>query len=195
MTQIVWTFRESLGNTPSKFTVSRSQPLLVTNDDGFNCWYVFSQTKPHRISLFSAAEGVEYRLTYINEEGLGNAPQPPGSTWNTPNQFGIFIIQKFFIEFQREVPLNVYYIISGTIYEAPTLSNVFLHRTAEAFLSMEKIFDALDEMARFSLYEGYSWDNLEPPTPSSDVTDVGSQDTCGDGEENLGKFYPPERWL
>lgn len=150
----------------------------------------FSQTKStHNPTFFSrSAEGVEYRITYINEEGLGNVPQPPGSTWNTPNQFGIFIIQKFFIEFQREVPLNVYYIISGTIYEAPTLSNVFLHRTAEAFLSMEKIFDALDEMARFSLYEGYSWDNIEPPPSSSNTVNADSQDANNDGEENLGKF-------
>ncbi|OII75417.1 uncharacterized protein cubi_01938 [Cryptosporidium ubiquitum] len=132
-----------------------------------------------------AAEGFEYRITYINEEGLGNVPQPPGSTWNTPNQFGIFIIQKFYIEFQREVPLNIYYILSGTIYEAPTLSNVFLHRTAEAFLSMEKAFDALNEMARFSLYEGYTWDNLEATSKiNSDMGNVDSND-INSNEENL----------
>ncbi|KAJ1605586.1 hypothetical protein OIY81_3444 [Cryptosporidium canis] len=129
------------------------------------------------------AEGFEYRVTYVNEEGLGNVPQPPGSTWNTPNQFGIFIIQKFFIEFQREVPLNVYYILSGTIYEAPTLSNVFLHRTAEAFLSMEKIFDTLNEMTRFSLYEGYTWDNLE----ESAKADPNTVNNCSNSssDENL----------
>lgn len=145
----------------------------------------FSIKTPNSFHNFSTSEGFEYRITYINEEGLGNIPQSPGSTWNTPNQFGIFIIQKFFIEFQREIPLNIYYILSGTIYEAPTLSNVFLHRTAEAFLSMEKAFDALNEMARFSLYEGYTWDNLETNSKiNSDVEHIDSKD---DNEENLGK--------
>lgn len=139
--------------------------------------------------IFSASEGFEYRITYINEEGLGNVPQPPGSTWNTPNQFGIFIIQKFFIEFQREIPLNIYYILSGTIYEAPTLSNVFLHRTAEAFLSMEKIFDTLSEMSRFSLYEGYTWDNLEVTSKiNSDIENADSKNTNSGEEESLGTF-------
>ncbi|CUV06240.1 unnamed protein product [Cryptosporidium hominis] len=133
-----------------------------------------------------ASEGFEYRITYINEEGLGNVPQPPGSTWNTPNQFGIFIIQKFFIEFQREIPLNIYYILSGTIYEAPTLSNVFLHRTAEAFLSMEKIFDTFSEMSRFSLYEGYTWDNLEVTSKiNSDIENADSKNTNSGEEESL----------
>lgn len=50
---------------------------------------------------------------------------------------------------------------------------------------MEKAFDALNEMARFSLYEGYTWDNLETNSKiNSDVEHIDSKD---DNEENLGK--------
>ncbi|KAL7068977.1 hypothetical protein ACR3K2_05100 [Cryptosporidium serpentis] len=102
-------------------------------------------------------EGIEYKLIYVNEEGLDRISLPPGSTWIVPNQFGIFIIQKFLIQYQREVPLQLYYIIAGTIYEAPSLSSIFLHRVAEAFRNLEITFDLIKGMSEFSLNEGYSW--------------------------------------
>ncbi|KAK6588912.1 hypothetical protein RS030_2317 [Cryptosporidium xiaoi] len=138
-------------------------------------------------------EGMEYRIIYINEEGLGNVPQPPGSSWNIPNQFGIFVIQKFFVEFQREIPLNVYYILSGTIYEAPSLSNVFLHRTAEAFLNMEKVFDSIKKMSRFSLYQGYKWDNLK--LNNENILNEDS-DNCSISDEDFAVkiIYTPNKY-
>ncbi|KAH7647650.1 hypothetical protein FG379_001449 [Cryptosporidium bovis] len=137
--------------------------------------------------FLSSSEGMEYRIIYINEEGLGNVSQPPGSSWNIPNQFGIFVIQKFLVEFQREIPLNVYYILSGTIYEAPSLSNVFLHRTAEAFLNMEKVFDSIKKMSRFSLYQGYKWDNLK--LNNEEVLNDGSDNCSISDDDCAGMFF------
>ena len=138
--------------------------------------------------VLSLNKGIEYRIIFINEEGLGNVPQPPGSSWNIPNQFGIFVIQKFLIEFQREIPLNIYYILSGTIYEAPSLSNLFLHRTAEAFLNMEKAFDSIKKMSRFSLYQGYIWDNLKLKH-ASEKDKNSNQTVSQEDEDNIGEFF------
>lgn len=107
--------------------------------------------------FFREVEGIEYKLIYVNEEGLDRISLPPGSTWIVPNQFGIFIIQKFLIQYQREIPLQLYYIIAGTIYEAPSLSSIFLHRVAEAFRNLEITFDLIKGMSEFSLNEGYNW--------------------------------------
>ncbi|KAH8741577.1 hypothetical protein FG386_002797 [Cryptosporidium ryanae] len=138
-------------------------------------------------------EGIEYRIIFINEEGLGNVHQPPGSSWNIPNQFGIFVIQKFLIEFQREIPLNVYYILSGTIYEAPSLGNLFLHRTAEAFLNMEKAFDSIKKMSRFNLYQGYTWDNLK--LKHEKVSNENSDNCVSNNDDSAVKIvYIPKKY-
>ncbi|EEA04860.1 uncharacterized protein CMU_039270 [Cryptosporidium muris RN66] len=116
------------------------------------------QRKMNQLSC-EEVEGIEYKLIYVNEEGLDRISLPPGSTWIVPNQFGIFIIQKFLIQYQREVPLQLYYIIAGTIYEAPSLSSIFLHRVAEAFRNLEITFDLIKGMSEFSLNEGYNWNS------------------------------------
>ncbi|XP_667475.1 hypothetical protein [Cryptosporidium hominis TU502] len=54
---------------------------------------------------------------------------------------------------------------------------------------MEKIFDTLSEMSRFSLYEGYTWDNLEVTSKiNSDIENADSKNTNSGEEESLGTF-------
>jgi mediator of RNA polymerase II transcription subunit 6 len=58
--------------------------------------------------------------------------------------------------------LAIYYIIEGTIYQAPTLGHILSNRLLTALYHINQAFDKAQAAARFHPIEGYHWDTDEP---------------------------------
>ncbi|KAJ3258257.1 hypothetical protein HK103_003738 [Boothiomyces macroporosus] len=83
--------------------------------------------------------------------------------WYFTYQPSYFVIKKsqIYSETRAEL-LAIYYVIEGTIYQAPSLSSVLTNRTMTSLFYLNKAFDVGTENSRFHPLQGYRWLSDEP---------------------------------
>ncbi|GLE11009.1 hypothetical protein PINS_up023301 [Pythium insidiosum] len=88
--------------------------------------------------------------------------------------------QLFLVQKQRRLgrtqvmPLAIYYVLDGTIYQAPNIHAMLTSRLKKCSYRVNKAFHALAAGVRFSPTEGYAWDfssedKKEPVIPSEQL--------------------------
>eukprot|EP00923_Selenidium_pygospionis_P041251 GHVN01071469.1.p1 GENE.GHVN01071469.1~~GHVN01071469.1.p1 ORF type:complete len:228 (-),score=35.88 GHVN01071469.1:181-807(-) len=112
--------------------------------------------------------GIEYVLRTVNAAGHNRGPQLPfGQTLG--NQFGAFTIQKI----QRSSsptdlgsPQEVYYVLGGTIFRAPSLGDVVRRRLVAAVKELNDYLDTMIESYDWCLLRGYyrQGESFKPPS-------------------------------
>uniref|UniRef100_A0A0G4FX98 Mediator of RNA polymerase II transcription subunit 6 n=1 Tax=Chromera velia CCMP2878 TaxID=1169474 RepID=A0A0G4FX98_9ALVE len=82
---------------------------------------------------------------------------------------------------------QVFYIIAGTIYQAPGWRNAVRMRVAESLRAMDRSLDALRSISSFSVASGHSWSKpQEPLRLSSSQGGEGKEEESGDVEMDGG---------
>eukprot|EP00914_Ancora_sagittata_P022201 GHVO01044124.1.p1 GENE.GHVO01044124.1~~GHVO01044124.1.p1 ORF type:complete len:228 (+),score=30.70 GHVO01044124.1:152-835(+) len=119
-----------------------------------------NQQRRKGMSIAADADGVQYVLAKANSAAVDESQQRQGTQWNFPNQFGVFVISKIRRKDNVETPLDSYYIISGTIYKAPTLSVVLRNRILNAVKNIYKCYTDLSDLHQWSLSRGHSWSQI-----------------------------------
>lgn len=90
--------------------------------------------------------GVEY-------EYLPTADTPQGQLQN------FFLVRKQYRTSPTEVrPLALYYILDGTVYQAPNIRAILLSRLEKCSFHVNKAFNELEKGVEFGPSEGYAWD-------------------------------------
>uniref|UniRef100_T1GAQ3 Mediator of RNA polymerase II transcription subunit 6 n=1 Tax=Megaselia scalaris TaxID=36166 RepID=T1GAQ3_MEGSC len=56
------------------------------------------------------------------------------------------------------IPMTDYYIIAGTIYQAPDLGNVFSSRIFNTVTHLQEAFEEASSYSRYHPNKGYTWD-------------------------------------
>ncbi|XP_050427277.1 mediator of RNA polymerase II transcription subunit 6 [Adelges cooleyi] len=90
----------------------------------------------------------------------------------------------------HSIPIADYYIIAGTVYQAPDLMSFINSHMMSSAYHLETAFEELNSLARFHPSKGYSWENRRPGTsavtapPPSPVKASGKRDV----EETSSQF-------
>ncbi|KRX65987.1 Mediator of RNA polymerase II transcription subunit 6 [Trichinella sp. T9] len=110
------------------------------------------QVRIQRLSseILSRVHGVEYILLHAAEP--------------------LFVIRKQYRQPNQNVtPLEDYYIIGGTVYQAPDLSSVFNSRLQSAISNVRSAFEEAKSYYRFNTSDGYYFQyKNEPPVEKGD---------------------------
>jgi len=78
---------------------------------------------------------------------------------STANEPDLYVITKRKRDSPTSViPLAVYYIIRGTIFQAPNVYSVVASRTIKCLYHVQKAFQECNSYASFDPYTGYTWD-------------------------------------
>ncbi|KRY40327.1 Mediator of RNA polymerase II transcription subunit 6 [Trichinella spiralis] len=119
------------------------------------------QVRIQRLSseILSRVHGVEYILLHAAEP--------------------LFVIRKQYRQPNQNVtPLEDYYIIGGTVYQAPDLSSVFNSRLQSAISNVRSAFEEAKSYYRFNTSDGYYFQyKNEPPV---EKVDTKKDDKTGD---------------
>ncbi|KRX76868.1 Mediator of RNA polymerase II transcription subunit 6, partial [Trichinella sp. T6] len=119
------------------------------------------QVRIQRLSseILSRVHGVEYILLHAAEP--------------------LFVIRKQYRQPNQNVtPLEDYYIIGGTVYQAPDLSSVFNSRLQSAISNVRSAFEEAKSYYRFNTSDGYYFKyKNEPPV---EKVDTKKDDKTGD---------------
>ncbi|KRY88373.1 Mediator of RNA polymerase II transcription subunit 6 [Trichinella pseudospiralis] len=105
------------------------------------------QVRIQRLSseILSRVHGVEYILLHAAEP--------------------LFVIRKQYRQPNQNItPLEDYYIIGGTVYQAPDLSSVFNSRLQSAISNVRSAFEEAKSYYRFNTSEGYYFQYKNEPT-------------------------------
>jgi len=138
-------------------TLSPANATEYFCNSGFFDPQSLNQQRRKGLTIPQDADGIEYRLTFCNSAGRNEVDGVTGGSWNYPNTFGLFVIQKFRREKGQETPMECYYILGGTVYKAPSLAAIIRHRLSLCLTSIEKIVDETGAVCKWSLTNGYGW--------------------------------------
>lgn len=101
-----------------------------------------------------------------------------------PSSAPLFVIRKQQRNSAHEItPLCHYYVLDGTVYQAPDLYTFIHSRLVNAMDPLRNAFTAAIDMLRFSPHKGYSWDFKTKTSSSSNKTADGENRGDNDGEE------------
>eukprot|EP00026_Physarum_polycephalum_P011582 Phypoly_transcript_11817.p1 GENE.Phypoly_transcript_11817~~Phypoly_transcript_11817.p1 ORF type:complete len:283 (+),score=42.88 Phypoly_transcript_11817:74-922(+) len=91
------------------------------------------------MSLLRNLRGIEYELIHVREPAL-------------------FVIRKLFRESpDRTIPRAIYYILNGSIYQAPTLFNVLNSRLSSSIFYARESLKEIAALIKFQPSDGHSW--------------------------------------